>query len=125
MDVLYKITNPFHNNGNKIDYSTTRFHNVTIERHDNNLKDEINLKINAFEKAKIEAENTKKLINDKNKKLKEFKKNEKINFREQINKNRAKENLEKLNNEIQQFNKMKKGDKKKFKSYSYIFISYK
>jgi hypothetical protein len=111
MDVLYKITNPFHNHGNKIDYSTTRFHNVTIERHDNNLKDEINLKINAFEKAKIEAENTKKLINDKNKKLKEFKKNEKINYREQIYKNRAKENLEKLNNEIQQFNKMKKGDK--------------
>lgn len=111
MDVLYKITNPFHNNGNKIDYSTTRFHNITIERHDNNLKDEINLKINAFEKAKVEAENTKKLISDKNKKLKEFKKNEKINFREQIYKNRAKENLEKLNNEIQQFNKMKKGDK--------------
>ena len=111
MDVLYKITNPFHNNGNKIDYSTTRFHNITIERHDNNLKDEINLKLNAFEKAKVEAENTKKLINDKNKKLKEFKKNEKINFREQIYKNRAKENLEKLNNEIQQFNKMKKGDK--------------
>ena len=111
MDVLYKITNPFHNNGNKIDYSTTRFHNITIERHDNNLKDVINLKINAFEKAKVEAENTKKLINDKNKKLKEFKKNEKINFREQIYKNRAKENLEKLNNEIQQFNKMKKGDK--------------
>ena len=113
MDVLYKITNPFHNNGNKIDYSTTRFHNITIERHDNNLKDEINLKINAFEKAKVEAENTKKLINDKNKKLKEFKKKEKINYREQIYKNRAKENLEKLNNEIQQFNKMKKGDKNK------------
>ena len=111
MDVLYKITNPFHNNGNNIDYSTTTFHNITIERHDNNLKDEINLKINAFEKAKVEAENTKKLISDKNKKLKEFKKNEKINFREQIYKNRAKENLEKLNNEIQQFNKMKKGDK--------------
>ena len=40
MDVLYTITNPFHNNGNKIDYSTTRFHNITIERHDNNLKEE-------------------------------------------------------------------------------------
>ena len=111
MDVLYKITNPFHNHGNKIDYSTTRFHNVTIERHDNNLKDEINLKINAFERAKIEAENTKNKLNEKKNKLKEFKKNEKINYREQINKNRAKENLEKLNNEIQQFNKMKKGDK--------------
>ncbi len=111
MDVLYTITNPFHNNGNKIDYSTTRFHNITIERHDNNLKEEINLKVNAFEKAKVEAENAKKLISEKNKKLKEFKKTEKINYREQINKNRAKENLEKLNNEIQKFNKMKKGDK--------------
>ena len=115
MDVLYTITNPFHNNGNKIDYSTTRFHNITIERHNNNLKEEINLKINAYEKAKIEEENTKKIINEKNNKLKEFKKNEKINYREQINKNRAKENLEKLNNEIQQFNKMKKGDKKNIK----------
>ena len=111
MDVLYTITNPFHNNGNKIDYSTTRFHNITIERHDNNLKEEINLKVNAFEKAKVEAENAKKLISEKNKKLREFKKTEKINYREQINKNRAKENLEKLNNEIQKFNKMKKGDK--------------
>ena len=111
MDVLYKITNPFHNHGNKIDYSTTRFHNVTIERHDNNLKDEINLKINAFERAKIEAENTKNKLNEKKNKLKEFKKNEKINYREQINKNRAKENLQKLNNEIQQFNKIKKENK--------------
>ena len=111
MDVLYTITNPFHNNGNKIDYSTTRFHNITIERHDNNLKEEINLKVNAFDKAKVEAENAKKLISEKNKKLREFKKTEKINYREQINKNRAKENLEKLNNEIQKFNKMKKGDK--------------
>ena len=57
--IFIKIINPFHNKGNKIDYSTTGFHNITIERYDNNLKDEINLKINAFEKAKVEAENTK------------------------------------------------------------------
>ena len=55
MDVLYTITNPFHNNGNKIDYSTTRFHNVTIERHDNNLPNTLDLKINAYEKAKVET----------------------------------------------------------------------
>ena len=113
MDVLYTITNPFHNNGNKIDYSTTRFHNVTIERHDNNLQNNLDLKINAYEKAKIEAENTKKILKDKNNKLKEFKKNEKMNFREQIIKNRAKEGMEKLNNEIKDINKMKKGDKNK------------
>ena len=111
MDVLYTITNPFHNNGNKIDYSTTRFHNVTVERHDNNLPNSLDLKINAFDKAKVEAENTKKILNDKNNRLKEFKKNEKMNYREQINKNRAKEGLEKLNNEIQQLNRMKRGDK--------------
>jgi len=111
MDVLYTITNPFHNNGNKIDYSTTRFHNVTVERHDNNLPNTLDLKINAFDKAKVEAENTKKILNDKNNRLKEFKKNEKMNYREQINKNRAKEGLEKLNNEIQQLNRMKRGDK--------------
>ena len=113
MDVLYTITNPFHNNGNKIDYSTTRFHNVTIERHDNNLPNTLDLKINAYEKAKVEAENTKKILNDKNNKLKEFKKNEKMNFREQIIKKRAKEGMEKLNNEIKDLNKMKKGDKNK------------
>ena len=113
MDVLYTITNPFHNNGNKIDYSTTRFHNVTIERHDNNLPDTLDLKINAYEKAKVEAENTKKILAEKNNKLKEFKKNEKINFREQIIKKRAKEGMEKLNNEIKDLNRMKKGDKGK------------
>ena len=113
MDVLYTITNPFHNNGNKIDYSTTRFHNVTIERHDNNLPDTLDLKINAYERAKVEAENTKKILAEKNNKLKEFKKNEKINFREQIIKKRAKEGMEKLNNEIKDLNRMKKGDKGK------------
>ena len=111
MDVLYKITNPFHNNGNKIDYSTTRFHNVTIERHDNNLNNNLNFKVNAFERAKIESENTKKILNEKSNKLKEFKKNEKMNFREQINKNRAKENMEKLKNEIKALNKFKKKEK--------------
>ena len=113
MDVLYTITNPFHNNGNKIDYSTTRFHNVTIERHDNNLPDTLNLKINAYERAKVEAENTKKILEEKNNKLNEFKKNEKINFREQIIKKRAKEGMEKLNNEIKNLNRMKKGEKGK------------
>ena len=28
MDVLYKIRNLFHNKGNKIDYSTTKFHYI-------------------------------------------------------------------------------------------------
>ena len=112
MDVLYTITNPFHNNGNKIDYSTTRFHNVTVERHDNNLPNTLDLKINAFERARVEAENTKKFLNDKNNKLKEFKKNEKLNFREQINRNKAKQNMELLNNEIKEINKEKKGERK-------------
>ena len=111
MDVLYTITNPFHNNGNKIDYSTTRFHNVTVERHDNNLPSTLELKVNAFDKAKVEAENTKKILNDKKNRLKEFKKNERINFREQINKNKAKEGLKMLDNEISKLNRMKKGDK--------------
>ena len=115
MDVLYTITNPFHNNGNKIDYSTTRFHNVTVERHDNNLPNTLDLKINAFERARVEAENTKKILNDKNNKLKEFKKNEKLNFREQINRNKAKQNMELLNNEIKEINKAKKGERKNAK----------
>ena len=111
MDVIYTVTNPFHNNGNKIDYSTTRFHNVTIERHSTNLPNMLDLKINAFEKAKVEEENTKKILNDKKNKLKEFNKNEKMNFREQINKNKAKEGMKRLNDEINNLNKMKKRDK--------------
>ena len=111
MDILYTVTNPFHNNGNKIDYSTTRFHNVTIERHSTNLPNMLDLKINAFEKAKVEEENTKKILHDKKNKLKEFNKKEKMNFREQINKNKAKEGMRILNDEINNINKMKKKDK--------------
>ena len=111
MDILYTVTNPFHNNGNKIDYSTTRFHNVTIERHSTNLPNMLDLKINAYEKAKVEEENTKKILHDKKNKLKEFNKKEKMNFREQINKNKAKEGMRILNDEINNINKMKKKDK--------------
>ena len=129
MDILYSISGPFNNNGNNIDYSTTRFHNVTIQRHNSSLLNASNLSnanrcgmngdivnninTNAFDKAKIESENTRKILNDKNSKLKEFKKNEEMNYKEQIRRKKAKENLEKLNDEFEKLKKLKKNTTKK------------
>ena len=135
MDILYSIAAPTHNNGNNIDYSTTRFHNVTIQRHNSSLLNASNLSnvncsgmngdicnnshiinninTNAFDKAKIESENTRKILNDKNSKLKEFKKNEEMNYKEQIRRKKAKENLEKLNDEFEKLKKLKKNTTRK------------
>ena len=90
MNVLYKKTTPFHNNGNKIDYSTTRFHNIVVMKHEENLDKELNM--NAFQKAEIEREKSAERKKLKEKKLKEFQENEEKNFKELIRKQKAKEN---------------------------------
>ena len=110
MNVLYKITTPFHNNGNKIDYSTTRFHNIVVMKHEENLDKELNM--NAFQKAEIEREKSAERKKLKEKKLKEFQENEEKNFRELIRKQKAKENLERLNAEFDRLNQEKKKNKK-------------
>ena len=48
-NVIEKIYHRFHNMGNKIDYSTTRFHNVVIVKHDD--EEEIDKFITAQEKS--------------------------------------------------------------------------
>ena len=110
MNVLYKITTPFHNNGNKIDYSTTRFHNIVVMKHEENLDKELNM--NAYQKAEIEREKSAERKKLKEKKLKEFQENEEKNFKELIRKQKAKENLERLNAEFDRLNQEKKKNKK-------------
>ena len=110
MNVLYKITTPFHNNGNKIDYSTTRFHNIVVMKHEENLDKELNM--NDYKKAEIEREKSADRKKLKEKKLKEFQENEEKNFRELIRKQKAKENLERLNAEFDRLNQEKKKNKK-------------
>ena len=110
MNVLYKITTPFHNNGNKIDYSTTRFHNIIVMKHEENLDKELNM--NAFQKAEIEREKSAERKKLKEKKLKEFQEKEEKNFKELIRKQKAKENLERLNAEFDRINQEKKKNKK-------------
>ena len=110
MNVLYKITTPFHNNGNKIDYSTTRFHNIVVMKHEENLDKELNM--NAYQKAEIEREKSAERKKLKEKKLKEFQEKEEKNFKELIRKQKAKENLERLNAEFDRLNQEKKKNKK-------------
>lgn len=103
-NVLYKLTTPFHNNGNKIDYSTTRFHNVVVVKH----KDELSEYVNAFDKAKEESEKVKQIKKDKQIKIDKFNKNTEQNFREIIRKNKAKENLAQLTSQLEKITKAKK-----------------
>lgn len=106
LNVLYKLTVPFHNNGNKIDYSTTNFHNVVTIRHQDELNSYMN--VNAFDKAKNESDKVKKLREDKAKKIEAFNKNTKQNFRELMAEKRASENLARLQKEINDMTKAKK-----------------
>lgn len=102
--VLYKLTTPFHNNGNKIDYSTTRFHNVVVLKH----KDILAEYVNAFDKAKEESEKVKQIKKEKQIKNDKFNKNTEQNYREIIRKNKAKENLAQLTSQLEKITKAKK-----------------
>lgn len=104
MNVLYKLTTPFHNNGNKIDYSTTRFHNVVVLKH----KDDISEYINAFDRAKEESEKVQQRKKEKETKIENFIKNTEKNYKEIIRKNKAKENLAQLTAQLDKITKAKK-----------------
>ena len=104
MNVLYKLTTPFHNNGNKIDYSTTRFHNVVVLKH----KDDLSEYINAFDRAKEESEKVQQRKKEKETKIENFNKNTEKNYKEIIRKNKAKENLAMLTAQLDKITKAKK-----------------
>lgn len=94
---LYKKTQIYHPNGNKIDYSTSRFHSIVVIRHDDELKEKY---INANEKAAIEVEKTKGRVKSKEKSLEKFKKEMNVNSLEIQKKLKAKENLKKLEDNL-------------------------
>lgn len=96
-NVIQKIYNCFHNLGNKIDYSTTRFHNVYVVKHD---EEELNDFITAQEKAiqeKVKIENTKKM---KKKSMEKFVDKTKQNYKEIIKQEKIKRNVKRLQEEL-------------------------
>lgn len=99
-NVIQKIYNCFHNLGNKIDYSNTRFHNVVVVKHDDELDEFITAQEKAIEEN-LKSENTKKI---KKKSLEKFIDNTKVNSREILKKEKAKGNLKKLQEELDKLN---------------------
>lgn len=107
-NAIEKIYNCFHNLGNKIDYSNTRFHNVVVVKHD---EEELNEFISAQEKAIQEAlrtENTKKI---KKKSIEKFVGETKISSKQILKKEKAKENLIKLQEELNKINDFRNRNK--------------
>lgn len=107
-NAIEKIYQRFHNMGNKIDYSTTRFHNVVVVKHD---EEEIDKFISAQEKAideNLKTENIKKI---KKKSMEKFKDETKLNAKELIRKEKAKNNLDKLQEELNKINDFRNRNK--------------
>ena len=128
MNILYTMTTPFHGvnccGKSKIDYSNTRFHNITVISHENDINSQIHFKENAFEKAKAESEKTRQNLEEKKEKLKKFNKTQQQNFRDEIRRHKAKENLDRLNKEFERINKMKNERRNRSKSSSKKMISH-
>jgi hypothetical protein len=108
-DFYYKVSQAFHNMGNKIDFSTTRFHNITVIRHEEEFKDYIT----AQEKAIKEAENTISRETEKSQNLKKFNSETKVNSLEIMKKMKTKENLKKLEDELYKLKEARKKSKSK------------
>ena len=83
-----------------IDYSNTRFHNVVVVKHDDELDEFITAQEKAIEEN-LKSENTKKI---KKKSLEKFIDNTKVNSREILKKEKAKGNLKKLQEELDKLN---------------------
>jgi hypothetical protein len=105
--VYYKVQQAFHNMGNNVDYSTTRFHNIMVIRHD----DELQEYISAHEKAEKEIEKTEIRQKSKNSEIKKFNTETKINSIEVMRKMQAKENLKKLDEQFDKFREIRKRSK--------------
>lgn len=107
-NAIEKMYNCFHNLGNKIDYSNTRFHNVVVVKHD---EEELNEFISAQEKAvkeSLKMENIKKI---KKKSMEKFVDDTKLNSKEILKKEKAKENLKKLQEELNKINDFRNRNK--------------
>ncbi len=107
-NAIEKIYNCFHNLGNKIDYSNTRFHNVVVVKHD---EEGLNEFISAQEKAiqeSLKTDNTKKI---KKKSMEKFVDDTKVNSKQIMKKEKAKENLMKLEEELNKINDFRNRNK--------------
>lgn len=115
-NIMYKINQTFHNLGNKIDYSTTRFHNIVVVKHEDQLKDvEVDYCLSAQDKAIKEEDKLK--IRKKSKEIakRQFEKETKFSSKEILRKEKAKENLYRLQHELNQINQARRKSKSKNK----------
>jgi hypothetical protein len=104
-NIVAKISQTFHNNGNKIDYSTTRFHNVLVLKHgEENLEPFISADV----KAERETENLKIRKKSKEKMKNKFLSDTALNAKEIIKKERAEKNLKRLEEELENLNQQRK-----------------
>jgi hypothetical protein len=107
-NAIEKIYNCFHNLGNKIDYSNTRFHNVVVVKHD---EEELNEFISAQEKAIQEAFKTENNRKIKKKSIEKFIDETKLSSKQILKKEIAKENLKKLQEELNKINDFRNRNK--------------
>ena len=113
-NILYKINQTFHDLGNKIDFSTTRFHNIMIIKHDDQLQGELMSQyLTAQEKANLETKKLGERQKSKETLKKNFETETKLNGKEIIRKQRAQENLKRLEEELNKINQAKKRSKSK------------
>jgi hypothetical protein len=115
-NVCYKVNQAFHNMGNRIDYSTTRFHNIMVLRHE----DELTEIVSAYDKAEKETEKTEARRKSKNKEIQNFNNEVKINSLDIMKKMKTKENLKKLEEELDRLKEARKKSKNRVPMYIYI-----
>jgi hypothetical protein len=108
--IFYKVNQAFHNMGNKVDYSTTRFHNIMVIRHEDDVTQEF---ISAHEKAEQEIEKKEERQRSKNQVINDFNNQTKINSVQLMRKEKAKENLKKLEVELDRIKEARKKSKNK------------
>jgi len=106
---MYKIKQPFHQNGNNIDFSTTRFHNVVVVRHEDDLNEFISAQERANKEEKV-VEQRKKSVEHAQK---VFIKKTQENSVQIMRKMQASENLKKLEEEVAKLNDARKRNSKK------------
>jgi len=112
---MYKIKQPFHQNGNNIDFSTTRFHNIVVVRHE----DELNDFLSAQEKALKEEKVIEQIKKSSEHAQKVFNKKTEENSLKVMKKMQAQENMKKLDEELKKLNDARKRNKNK-ETYSHI-----
>lgn len=98
------ISQAYHMKGNKIDYSTTKFHSISIYKHGFTGEDN---DFNANQKAELEKERLELKRRSKEKRKKSFEEFIDEKSYEAMKEIKTKENLKKLEEELRRINKMR------------------